>query len=291
MKILERPLLKNKTSATGILLFIVLGVLPFAAAFIYALLYSFGLVGVISSGFTTEFWVSVIKTGSFFKSLGYSAAIAGIAVFLSVVIALWLTLKFKSALENKFILMMVYMPLAIPGLATAFFIIQLLAKGGFLSRISYASRLINESNEFPDLVNDNLALGIILAFLTMIIPFFMLLFLNVYKNERVEDLRILAYSLGATSRQVRNKVVLPILLKKTRVLIALYFIFLLGSYEVPLILGQESPQMISVLVIQELKQYDLDKIPEGYVVAVMYTLVVAIAAIFLFLPRKREQYV
>ncbi|MDP5043532.1 MAG: ABC transporter permease subunit [Leeuwenhoekiella sp.] len=291
MKILEQPLLKNKSRAIGLLLFVAVGVIPFAAAFIYALLYSFGVVGAMSTGFTTRFWLTVFETGTFFKSLGYSATIAALSVFLSVVIALWLTLKFKNALENRFVLMMVYMPLAIPGLVTAFFIIQLLAKGGFFARISYAAGWIDQSNEFPDLVNDNLAFGIILAFLTMIIPFFILLFLNVYKNERVEELSVLAFSLGASARQVRNKVVLPILLKKTRILITLYFVFLLGSYEVPLILGQESPQMLSVLVIRELKQYDLDKIPEGYVVAVMYTVIVAIAAIFLFLPRKKEQYV
>jgi len=70
----------------------------------------------------------------------------------------------------------------------------------------------------------------------------------------------------------------------------LYFIFLLGAYEVPLILGQESPQMLSVLIIQEIKQYDLDKISEGYVVAVLYTLIVSAAAIVLFLPKRKSAY-
>ena len=124
----------------------------------------------------------------------------------------------------------------------------------------------------------------------MVLPFFVLLFLNVYKNERIAELSVLAQALGASKIQVSKKVFLPILLQKTWVLIVLYFIFLLGAYEIPLILGQESPQMLSVLIIREIKQYDLTKISEGYVVAVIYTAVVAVAAIALFLPKKRNTY-
>lgn len=263
-----------------------IGVLPFAAAFIYALLYSFGIIGVVNDGFTTEFWVSVLKSGSFFNSFLYSALIALVAVLLSVGGALWITLKFRNELEKKLLSFIIYLPLAVPGIVTGFFTFQLFSKGGFFARLAYNLGWITEASQFPDLVNDGLAFGILLSFITMLMPFFVLLFLNVYKNERIEELSILAHSLGANSQQVSRRIFLPILIKKTWVLIVLYFIFLLGAYEVPLLLGQESPQMLSVLIIQEIKQYDLSKISEGYVVAVMYTIIVSIAAIILFLPKK-----
>lgn len=265
-----------------------IGVVPFACSFGYALLYSFGVIGVVNDGFTTEFWASVLKSGTFFSSFLYSALIALVAVILSVGGALWITLKFRNELEKKFMSFVIYLPLAVPGIVTGFFTLQLFSKGGFFSRLAYTMGWITETSQFPDLVNDALAFGIVLSFITMLMPFFVLLFLNVYKNERIEELSILAHSLGANSKQVSKRIFLPIMLKKTWVLIVLYFIFLLGAYEVPLLLGQESPQMLSVLIIQEIKQYDLTKISEGYVVAVLYTIIVSIAALVLFLPKKNN---
>jgi len=185
---------------------------------------------------------------------------------------------------------MLYLPLAIPGVVAAFFMLQLFSKGGFFARIAFQLRMIEQTAQFPDLVNDTLAFGIIFTFITMLIPFFTLLFLNVYKNERIGELSALAHALGANANQVTRRVILPIILKKTWVLIALYFIFLLGAYEVPLILGQESPQMLSVLIIRETRQFDLSKISEGYVIAVIYTLVVSLTAILLFLPKRKTTY-
>lgn len=282
--------MKNRSPNLGILLFIAIGVVPFAMAFVYALLYSFGIIGVANTGFTTEFWTSVWASGEFFRSFLYSFAIAVVAVTVSVGGALWVTLKFRKLLELKLLSFLIYLPLAVPGIVTGFFTFQLFSKGGFFARLSYRLGWITEASQFPDLVNDAFAFGIILSFITMIMPFFMLLFLNVYKNERIEELSVLAQSLGANAKQITQRIFLPILLRKTWVLIVLYFIFLLGAYEVPLILGQESPQMLSVLIIREIKQYDLDKIPEGYVVAVMYTVIVSMAAILLFLPKKRRVY-
>lgn len=279
--------MNDKRSYIGLLFFGLIGVLPFAAAFLYALLYSFGLAGALNDGFTTEFWVAALASGELLKSFGYSAAIAALSLLVSVSLALWLTLQFRKEFERKLLSFVIYLPLAIPGVVAAFFTFQLFSKAGFFSRLAYRFGWITEARQFPDLVNDQYAIGIILTFITIVTPFFVLLFLNVYKNERVEELARLSFSLGATPRQVVWRVSLPLLLRRTWTLIALYFIFLLGAYEVPLILGQESPQMLSVLIIREIKQYDLSKISEGYVVAVIYTIVVTVAAVLLFSQKKR----
>ncbi len=264
------------------------GVVPFGAALIYATLYSFGVAGVVNDGFTTEFWVEVWESGEFLRSLGYSAVIATISVLVAVIGALWLTVGYNRDLKGKFMSFIIYLPLAVPGVVAAFFTYQLLSKAGFFSRFAYYFGWIQEVSEFPDMVNDPRAFGIILTFITIAMPFFLLLFLNVYQNERVPDLERLAQSLGATHRQTLIRVSVPVLLKRTWPLIALYFIFMLGSYEVPLILGQESPQMLSVLIVREIKQYDLSKISEGYVVAVIYTVIVSLGAIALFSQRRNQ---
>lgn len=278
--------MRNKYSNIGILFFVLIGIIPFALAFVYALLYSFGIIGVANQGFTVKFWIAVFESGAFAKSLFYSSAIALFSLLVSVAAALWFTLAFERKLRGKILSFIIYLPLAIPGIVAAFFTVQVLSKSGFFSRLSNRIGLTNGINAFPDMINDSWAVGIILVFISILLPFFILLFLNVYQNERIRELSELSYSLGASKKQTIWKLSIPLLLKKTRTLISLYFIFLLGAYEVPLILGQESPQMLSVLIVRELKQFDLSKISEGYVVAVIYTVLVSLAVILLFARKQ-----
>lgn len=282
--------MKNNNLNISILLFLIFGVLPFVCAFGYAVLYSFGIIGIVNDGFTLKFWKTVLGEGEFFKSFAYSAVIALVSTVLSVGGALLITDRFKDRLETGIMSFLIYLPLAVPGIVTGFFTFQLLSKSGLFARIAFQTGLISDATQFPELVNDSYAIGIVLSFVTLALPFFLLLFLNLYKNERVEDLSVLARSLGASPQQIRRRIFLPLLIKKSWILIVLNFIFTLGAYEVPLILGQQSPQMLSVLIIRELKQYDLTKISEGFVVAVIYTLVVSVGVAFVFLNRKREVY-
>ena len=221
--------MKNIRPDIGIILFVAIGVVPFAAAFMYAVLYSFGIIGVANHGFTTEFWASVWASSEFFTSFLYSAAVALVAVTVSVGGALWATLKFRQRLEGRFLSFIIYLPLAVPGIVTGFFTFQLFSKSGFFARLSYRSGWIEQAAQFPDLVNDSLAFGIVLSFITMIMPFFLLLFLNVYKNERVEELSVLAQSLGASTKQVTRRIFLPILIKKILGAHRAVFYFFTGS--------------------------------------------------------------
>lgn len=273
----------------GLTLFVVLGLVPFLAAFVYALLYSLGVVGVVNDGFTLAFWKEVLASGEYLRSFLYSGSIAAVSLLVSVLLALWLVLGFRRGLEKKWMSFVLYLPLALPGVVSAFFAYQLLAKTGLFARLAFHAGWIAEARQFPDLVNDAYAFGIVLTFVTVVVPFLLLLFLNVYQNEGLGELSVLARSLGATAWQSVWRVEMPVLLRKTWVLIALYFIFLLGSYEVPLILGQESPQMLSVLIVREIRQYDLTKISEGYVVAVMYTVLVSVGVVMLFSRKQASQ--
>jgi len=282
--------LRSRRVSISLVLFLLIGIIPFGAALSYALLYSFGLVGALSEGFTLTYWDTILASGDFLRSFAYSAIIAGLAVVLSVGMALALVLKMHATFQHKFLSYVIYLPLAIPGVVASFFTLQMLSKSGFFARIAYQIGWITTPLSFPDLVNDSYAIGIIITFVSLVTPFFLLLFLNIYKNEQIERLSDLAYSLGASKNDTIFKVGLPILLKRAKTIIVLYFIFLLGAYEIPLILGQESPQMLSVLIIRELKQFDLTKIPEGYAVAAVYTLVVTLVVVGVFSSKKQLEY-
>ena len=282
--------MKNRLTHIGIGLFVIIGCVPFLAAFIYALLYSFGVVGIVNTGFTTEFWTEVLGTGRLYTSFLYSAAIAAVSVLISVGIALAFTLSFHHKLEKPGISFLMYLPLAIPGIVAAFFALQVISNTGFFSRIFYQLGIIENAQEFPSLVNDSYAIGIILSFIAIVTPFFILLFNNVYKNEKIEKISELSHSLGASTFQTVFRVSIPMLLRKTGTLISLYFLFLFGAYEVPLILGKESPQMLSVLIVREIRQYDLTHTPEGYVIAVIYTVIVSVTVAVIFSFQKNTAH-
>ena len=57
---------------------------------------------------------------------------------------------------------------------------------------------------------------------------------------------------------------------------------MLGSFEIPLLLGPQSPQMISVLARRKFGLFDLEQKPQAFIIALLYTgLVVALLLVFL----------
>jgi putative spermidine/putrescine transport system permease protein len=191
-----------------------------------------------------------------------------------------------TALRNR-ISYFIYFPLCIPPLVAAFFSFQFLSKSGFASRIFNALHLTNGIEGFPDLINDEFGIGIILTHMLLALPFFIILFQNYYQSEKLESLQELASTLGSSSRQFNHRILIPVLLNKTSVPIALYFIFMLGSYEIPLLLGVQNPQMISVLVNRKLSRFDLLDIPQGYVVAIIYSVMVSILLLIIIRAKTK----
>jgi putative spermidine/putrescine transport system permease protein len=141
--------------------------------------------------------------------------------------------------------------------------------------------------DFPALINDPWAIGIIVAQVGIGTPFFALLFSQIFNIEKLKDIQNLAYSLGATKFDVFRRTTLPILLLKSRHQIILSFIFVFGSFEIPSILGQHTPEMISVLAIRKMGLFEIGQKPEAFVVAFLYCLVVIGILAFSFKVDKK----
>jgi putative spermidine/putrescine transport system permease protein len=267
----------------GLLLF---AVLPLLLSLGYALLYSFGVVGALNSGFTLQHWKKLLADSTTWQSFLYSGFIAFATLVLAVALSLRLALNHYQAFSRGFLSSAIYVPLAFPAMVSAFFFFQALSKGGFLSRLSYQVGLTHSITAFPDLVNDRWGIGIILAQLFLCFPFFLLLFVSRIKTERIESYLQLAESLGAGRRQAIRRIAVPVLLRKTFPNILLYFIFIFGSYEIPVLLGRSNPEMVSVLAVRKLQKFDLLHIPQGYAIAILYT---AVTLILLLLILKRQK--
>ena len=271
------------TAIAGLILF---AGLPLVLSLGYALLYSFGIVGALNKGFTLTHWQKLLSDKSTLQSFLYSAFIALLTLILALVFSLQVALKHHKAFQKGIFSFLIYLPLAFPAIVAAFFFFQAFSKAGILSRITYQLGITNSITSFPDLINDKWGIGIITAQLFLCFPFFLLLFISRIQTERVEDYMRLAQSLGASKQQATWRIAVPVLLKKTFPNILLYFIFIFGSYEIPILLGQSNPEMVSVLAVRKLQKFNLMDIPQGYAIAILYTIVTL--SILLVVLRKQK---
>ena len=263
----------------GLTTFFAVAVLPIAASLLYALLYSVGLAGLLAEGFNARHWLVVLGGGEIWSSLALSVWVAAAVVVTSTALGLVLALGFRGALDRGALGMAIYLPLALPGAVAAFFIFQMLTGGGFVARLLLRVGLLSDPSHFPPLVQDRWAVGIILAHTLLAAPFLALLFARLYESERLGELAALSRALGASRRQSLWRVEIPILLHAAGTNLALLFIVVLGSYEIPLLLGRQAPQMLSVLTMRKFSLFDLRQKPEAFVVALVYTgLVMALIA-------------
>jgi len=278
----------NGAAQFGRLLFVLLSAVPIVAGVGYALLYSLGLTGVMAEGLTGAHWREVLGDAAFWRTIGFSLYVALVSILIALAIALALVLRSPRTFTKGSLSYMIYLPLSIPAIVMAFFIFQLLGKGGWLSRLAHQLGMISALGQFPDWVNDNYGIGIIVAHVIMAAPFFTIFFANLYENERLGDYLHLATTLGAGRRQRIFRVGVPILLRRGLATVFLYFMFVMGSYEIPLLLGSQSVQMVSIRTIQRLQRYNLGDIPEAYAISVAYTvLVVVLLSALLWFNRRQ----
>jgi putative spermidine/putrescine transport system permease protein len=279
---------KKPVNIISFLLLFVFAILPLALGFSFALAYSFGLIGALNKGFTLDNWSALFESNDVIVSFIYSGWLAIASLTLSVVISMAIAIIFHKKFTKGIYSYLIYMPLAFPSIVAAFFFAQFLGNAGILSRIFYQLGIIDKIQSFPNLVNDQYNIGIIITQFFLSLPFFTLLYTGLYQTERIDEYAQLANSLGAKKSQSIFRISIPILLKKSFPNIVMYFIFKLGAYEVPLLLGRSSPETVSVLAVRKLQKFNLYDIPQGYAVAVIYTIIILSLLIIVLRTNKNE---
>lgn len=72
-------------------------------------------------------------------------------------------------------------------------------------------------------------------------------------------------------------------------MLLLNFLWMLGSYEIPLLLGVQYPMMSSVLIQKRSGQFNLLQRPEAFVLATVYFAVVSIGLMLFLVWRRRDE--
>lgn len=257
---------------------------PFAAGLIYALLYSLGLIGLLNEGFTIEHWSALLTNSEFWTSLLFSFVIAVLVIGLSISAAYFYVLsRFGDSLKTS---IFTYFPLGVPAIVVAFICFDWLSGSGMVARVFFNFGWISSPSEFPVLIQDGFGIGILLAHLFLAIPFFSIVFADTARRKQLNRLFEQARSLGAGKPFSIFKVGVPILWQSNWQLFIAYGIFVSGSYEIPLLLGRQSPRMFSLFAVDKLQRFNLADKPMAYAAIFCYALIL-IGSFFILMKKRR----
>ena len=265
----------------GLALFGLAAVAPTVFAIGYAAAYSVGAVGLLSDGVSLDAWRRVAAEGEALAAFGLSLYVAAVTVALVLALSLALALALRRPIRG-WLGAWLYAPLAVPAVVGAFVAFQLFTPSGLVARWLASAGLLSSMDAFPRLVNDRWAVGVIAAHVGLAVPYFTLLFDELARSARLDALGAVARTLGASRRAVRWRVELPILARRAAPNALLFFVAVFGSYEIPLLLGRQAPQMVSVLTLRKFERFDLADKPEAFVLALLYTVVVLALLSLLF---------
>lgn len=285
MAILRRLTLRNQYSGFAGLLMIAAPVLWIVA---YSLLYSTGLIGLLSQGLTLEHWTTALRSGAVVSSMVYSGTIAGTVTILTASVAVGFVVLCPEVRHSKPLTAVLCVPMATPSIVMAFVTYLILNPGGLVARICCHLGLLRTPSEFPELVNDRWALGIIAAAFLGQFPILTLYLLKTWTFAGIDRYCRLAASLGLSAWQTRWRVAVPMLTGRGRSMFLLCFLWTLGLFEIPLLLGVQHPMMYSVLVQKRSGQFNLLQRPEAFVHATIYFVLVSIGLMLLTAWGQRD---
>ena len=227
-------------------------------------LFGVGLVAGIWRTLDWGVWRDVLTDGRVWAGLGLSVWIAGVSTVVSGLIAVPMALGLRRASAGARLAFQVN--LTVPHLVGALGVLFLLGQSGLVARMAFQVGLIAVPAEFPALVFDRAAVGVILTYVWKEVPFLGLIVLAALQGIDADHGSV-ARTLGASRWQAFRFVTLPMIWPALARGMVLVFAFTFGAYEVPALLGQTYPQALPVLAWQTFNDVDLATRPEAMAMA------------------------
>lgn len=260
-----RPVLHTVLKLSPVLLpFILLfaGGLALAVAQSLGFGLPFPYSGGIWDGYRT-LWAEHVAA-SFWLSLRVGFVSASLSLVLGTMFAVGLW-RMPAKLQQ---LGVVYkIPLILPHLAVAFIVLVFFAKSGVLSSVAYHMGLVDTPADFPALLYDGSGAGMILAYVYKETPFVILM---AYASLKRLDVRLLdtAHMLGAGMLMQWRCVLLPHLAPVLHTSFIILFLYAFGAFEIPFMLGESRPGMLSIEAYNFYFQRDLASRPAAMAILV-----------------------
>jgi len=206
-------------------------------------------------------YVKIFSEKHFLVSLAFSLYVALVSAFLSTVFGTLLAHTIWQLPERLRARTQVYkIPLILPHIAVAFITILFLGQSGALSSLTYNLGITESSAAFPHLVFSRFGIGEIIAYTAKETSFVAVMVLAVLLKF---DKRYLstARQLGAGRVRIFFSIVLPSIKDTLATTFLILFIFSFGAFEIPYILGNSTPGMLSLQVYDYYFKHDLSQRP------------------------------
>lgn len=231
---------------------------------------------------------AVLSDPDFLRSFGLTLHISLTSTILSAVLAVGSALLLRRSFAGRRLATFLFqLNLTVPHLVGAIGILYLFSQSGSFARLAHAAALIDRPAEFPALVYDPYAIGIILQYVWKEVPFIGVI---VLANMQAigQDYEAVARSLGATRWQAIRHVLLPQIWPGVLSASVIVFAFTFGAYEIPALLGASYPAALPVLAYRSYTDVDLASRPEAMAMAMVIALMSA-AMILIYTRAARRR--
>lgn len=237
---------------------------------------------------TLDYYKEILMRPDTLQSLKHSLYIAFVSAFFATVIGTLFSMLLVWKGKTKGGLMrVVQIPIIVPHVVVALFVVNVLSQNGVLARACANLGLITEQQQFPMMIYDTHGIGVILAYLWKEIPFIVYFVLALMANIN-GSLGEAAINLGASRFQAFLKVTLPLCMNTILSGFLIVFVFALGAYELPFILGATKPKTLPILAYIEYSKPDLMARPYAMAINGIVTVISLLAAVVYYILIHRS---
>ncbi len=225
-------------------------------------------------------YISVFTDREFYLSFLLTFHIAFTSTVISSILAIGAALLLRRSFVGRGIVNFLFqLNLTVPHLVGAIGMLYLFSQSGSFARLAHEFGMIARPSDFPALVFDPYAIGIILQYVWKEIPFIGVIVLANMQSIG-EDYESVARSLGASKWQTFRYVLLPLIFPGVLSASVMVFAFTFGAYEIPAILGANFPAALPVLAYRKYTDVDLAARPEAMAMAIVIALLSAVMIYF-----------
>lgn len=215
---------------------------------------------------------------SIFFSLYVALISSSLAILLGTLLA-YVIWRLPQNLQNRAVVYKI--PLVLPHIAVAFITILFLSKSGLMSSLCHTLGIFSSMDQFPSLVFSPYGVGEIVAYCAKESPFVALMALSVLMKFDRRYIQT-AKQLRAGEIRIFLSIVLPHLRGILVTTFLILFIYSFGAFEIPYMVGNSSPGMLSLQVYDHYFKHDLSQRPIAMALLVIMFIISSLLAYLYF---------
>lgn len=262
--------------------------LLFGGGLLLGLLQSFNYMPIIGLNTPSlDAYKSILSNDEFLLGFALTLHIAFTSTVISMILAIGIALILRHPFRGKHLMNFLFqLNLPMPHIVGAVGILFLFSQSGFLARIAHTAHLIKQPSDFPAVVFDPWAIGVIMEYIWKEVPFLGVIAIANLQSIG-EDYESLAQTLGANLWQRFRHVTLPLLMPGLLSASIIVFAFTFGAFEIPYLLGSTYPSALPVLAFRSYSNVDLNARPEAMAMSMVITLLIVILIALYMAASKR----